>query len=229
MASKTSVQYECPIPIKDLVPDHGRVGDYGGFARDEYNNRYYQYEVGEIFDVCCVAANTKPLAGADLKSKSTIENIRKCLDTGYYDRDMYTKVLKFLNSTKIPSFQWQETDGNYLKCIYYNPIVKGSRDRALKLLLVLHTDYYNGDSHKTLEDMKFHIRIGHLLGYPCERIAGYLIRNIEYRDVTKDLRTLVKTYIKEVDDWEQIDENSILARFPIKYAIGVDTADKMLK
>ena len=226
--SNTVSSATCPILVRDLVPDHGRVSEYGGFSYDEYNNRFYQYEVGEIFDVCCVAENTKPLAAMDL-TESGVESIRKCLDIDYYDKQMYVKVLHYLNNVGIRSFQWTGPKGNYLKCVYYNPKMKRSRDNALKLQLVLHTNYYEKNINKTLASIKFHIRVGHLLGYPVNRIAGYIIRNIEYREVLDDLKAFIGKEIKQVDCWELLNEHDILAEYPIKHMIGVETSSQILK
>ena len=204
MSSKIA-RITCPIPDEDLVPDKGRVGEYGRFSNDEYNTHFYEYNIGEIFDVCCVARCTKPLAAMDLVTERSLNFLRKNIKTGYYDSDMYIRVICYINSIKLPSFQWTNSNGNYLRCIYYNPEIKGSIDNALKLMLILQTDYFdNPDGNNIIEEVKYHTRIGHLLGYPIDRIAGYMYRNINYEDVIGDINKFIGKKIHEIQRWEPI-------------------------
>ena len=204
----------CPIPDEHLIPDQGRVCEYGGFSHDEYNTYFYEYNVGEIFDVCCVARGTKPLAAMDLVTDRSLKFLHKNIATGYYDSDMYNRIIRYINSIKLPSFQWTETNGNYLRCIYYNPEIKGSSDNALKLMLILQTDYFdNPDGNDIIEEVKYHTRIGHLLGYPIERIAGYMYRNINYEDTIYDIKEFIRNNIHEIKKWGPICKRERLTKW----------------
>lgn len=213
MSSKMA-RIVCPIPDEHLVPDQGRVGDYGGFSHDEYNKHFYEYNVGEIFDVCCVARGTKFLAAMDLVTDRSLEFLCKNIETEYYDSDMYNRVIRYINSIQLPSFQWTNPKGNYLRCIYYNPEIKGSIDNALKLILVLQTDYFdNPDGNDIIEEVKYHTRIGHLLGYPMKRIAGYMYRNINYEDVIDDIKGFIGQKIHEIQNWAPICKRNHLSKW----------------
>ena len=165
----------CPIPVKELVPDNGRISKTGDFVEDTHDIMYKRANIGELFDVCCVAMKTKPLAALDLSSQTGIERIKDNLEDMYIDTELFHKAIFYLNSIKLPNFKWCTKEGNYLRNIYYNPSIVGSKQNALKLLLVLHTDYFD------INEMDYHIVIGNLLGYPADRIKGYLLRNINYR------------------------------------------------
>ena len=94
----------------------------------------------------------------------------------------------------------------------------------MKLILILHTDYYD------LNKLEYHIAIGSLLGYKPERIKGFLLRNINYREYVvsrKDLGSYIKNtvgFIKKLD----FEKTQIMKFFPdIKFIYGCMVLDEL--
>ena len=207
---------KCPIPREHLIADEGRVGKYGAFAHDKYNTYFYKYNIGGLYDLCCVAMRKKRLCGMDLTTQTGLEHIQTNLENDTYNVALFYEAMEFLNNMKLPNYQWL-SKGNYLKNIYFNPEVAGSDMDALKLMLVLHTDHY--EDNYEYHDMDYHIAIGYFLGYPKERIHGYIVRNIDYEQGF-DIRSYIVSRIENIKTWV-VDKKSVLEQYPIELIYGL--------
>jgi hypothetical protein len=207
-----------PIHPNDIYPDYGRINEEGEFSIDKYNDTYETQKIDSLYDVYCVAIGKKPLAGTDLTTKHAMKHLQDCIEEGISDGDNILKVQEYLNEIRIPYIQWTGKS-NYLRNIYYNKNDKKGFENAIKLILILHTEYYD------LNELEYHIGIGLLLGYKPERIKGFLIRNLNYREyvVSKDELLL---YIKNVGQLIQkldFDKEYIMKVYPIEIKYGVNT------
>ena len=156
----------CPLP-KDVVVEKGRIGSDGEVAASDGFRDFY---IGELFDVCTVAMGLKPLAGLDYSngpSKYIVE-----LTEQHNTKSLMSDVIVYCNAMNCKYIEWTEAT-HYLKTIFY---LDKNRDNALKLLLILNTDYY--DSTIT-SNVIYQVAIGYLLGYDQERILGFLLRKSE--------------------------------------------------
>jgi hypothetical protein len=184
---------EPPISPDDIFPDVGRINEYGEFTEDEYNKSYEKYKLSVFYDIYCVAIGKKKLAGVDLTTKDSIAFIKKSIHEHIINKINMNKIINYLNQIKIPCIQWIG-EGNYLRNIYYNKNDENGLENAMKLLLILHTDYYD------LNELEYHISIGLLLGYKKERIKGFLMRNINYRIYVESKKELF-SYIEHTEEF----------------------------
>jgi hypothetical protein len=181
-----------PISPNDIFPDYGRINEYGDFTEDEYNTSYEKYKLGVFYDVYCVAIGKKKLAGVDLTTKDSMIFIKKSINENNINKENVNKSINYMNHIKIPCIQWNG-EGNYLRNIYYNKNDENGFENAMKLILILHTDYYD------INELEYHISIGFLLGYKPKRIKGFILRNINYREYVisqKELDSYIKNTIE---------------------------------
>jgi hypothetical protein len=189
---------EFPISPDSICPDYGRINKDGGFTIDKYNETYEIQKLGVFYDIYCVAIGKKQLAGVNLTTQYGIQDIKDSLEIGEMNETNVKNTIKYINNIKLPCIQWTG-EGNYLRNIYYNRKDKEGFKNAMKLILILHTDYYD------INELEYHIAIGILLGYKPERIKGFLLRNINYREYVlsrKELGSYIKDtveFIKSLD------------------------------
>ena len=93
--------------------------------------------------VVLLAMKQKQLAGIDLTTTNGKRTIKEYIEDGFYDKYMINQIQKYTNSIQLPNIQWTGKDTNYLRNIYYNPEIKKSFNNAIKLLLIIHTNYYD--------------------------------------------------------------------------------------
>lgn len=166
---------ELPISPEYIYPDLGRINEDGEFTIDEYNDTYEEQKLGVYYDIYCVAIGKKQLAGVDLTTSYGIQHIKNCIKNNTIERKKVEKVIKYINQIKLGCIQWIG-EGNYLRNIYYDRRDITGFENAMKLILILHTDYYD------MNELEYHISIGFLLGYKPDRIKGFILRNINYRE-----------------------------------------------
>ena len=187
-----------PISPDTIYPDYGRIDENGDFTTDKYNDAYEEQKLGVFYDIYCVAIGKKPLAGVNLTTQYGIQHIKDSLEIGEMNETNVKNTIKYINHIKLPCIQWVG-EGNYLRNVYYNKKDKDGFKNAMKLILILHTDYYD------INELEYHIAIGSLLGYKPERIKGFLLRNINYREYVlsrKELGLYIKDtieFIKSLD------------------------------
>lgn len=206
---------EPPISPDDIFPDFGRINEYGEFTEDEYNKSFEKYRLGIFYDIYCVAIGKKKLAGVDLTTEDGINFIEESINYNMIDIKNMNKIINYLNNIKIPCIQWIG-EGNYLRNIYYNKTDVNGFENAMKLLLILHTDYYD------LNELEYHISIGLLLGYKKKRIKGFLLRNINYRIYVESKKELF-SYIEHTEEFIKkisFRKIEIMRNYPIKLITG---------
>jgi hypothetical protein len=214
---------DLPISPKYIYPDYGRINENGEFTTDKYADSYEEQKLGIFYDIYCVAIGKKPLAGVNLTTQYGIQYIKDSLEGGELNETNVKNIIKYVNHINLPCIQWLG-EGNYLRNIYYNKNDKKGFENAMKLILILHTDYYD------LNKLEYHIAIGSLLGYKPERIKGFLLRNINYREYVvsrKDLGSYIKNtvgFIKKLD----FEKTQIMKFFPdIKFIYGCMVLDEL--
>lgn len=212
-----------PISPDTIYPDYGRINEDGEFTVDEYDDAYDKHKLCMFYDIYCVAIEKKPLAGVDLTTEKGFRLIKHCIKKQIINEENLKKVIKYIDHIKLPCIQWLG-EGNYLHNIYYNEKDEKGFENAMKLILILHTDYYD------LNKLEYHIAIGSLLGYKPERIKGFLLRNINYRkhvESRKDLPLYIentKAFIKSLS----FKQSEIVKLFPnIKFTNGCGISGKL--
>ena len=205
-----------PISPDAIYPDYGRINKYGEFTIDKYNETYEKQKLGVFYDIYCVAIRKKPLAGINLTTQYGIQFIKDSLKSGEMNKTNVQNVIEYINHEKLPCIQWLE-EGNYLRNVYYNEKNKDGFKNAMKLILILHTDYYD------INELEYHIAIGVLLGYKPKRIKGFLLRNINYRIYVESKEDLT-SYIKETCNFiQKLDfSEDIINIYPIKIIYGIN-------
>ena len=205
-----------PISPDSIYPDYGRINEDGGLTIDKYNETYERLKLGVFYDIYCVAIGKKPLAGINLTTQYGIQYIKDSVKNGEINKKNVQNVIKYINQEKLPYIQWLG-EGNYLRNVYYNEKDKDGFKNAIKLILILHTDYYD------LNELEYHIAIGFLLGYKTKRIMGFLLRNTNYKIYIKSKKYII-SYIKETCDFIQNLNfpKDIINVYPIQIKRGIN-------
>ena len=205
-----------PISPFDIYPDYGRINENGEFTIDRYNQTYEKYKLGIFYDIYCVALGKKSLAAVNLTTEYGIQYVKDCIKGNIIDIEIALKVKQYLNQVNIHFIQWCG-EGNYLRNIYYSNSDKNGFENAMKLALILHTDYYD------LNELEYHIAIGLLLGYKLNRIKGFILRNVNYRIYLVDEDDILP-YINDTRRFIEklsFEKKYVIREYPIKIKQGI--------
>lgn len=126
-----------------------------------------ELNIGEIFDVHCVANNKKQLAALDFSSYG-INKLRK------RNKTLINKIIDYCNYKGVQILHNNQKGGMYLKTVFFLP---KNYKKALKLMGVL---WYSNLSRNIIE---YSYIVGHLLGYSNKDIKFFIKRNY-YNDIS---------------------------------------------
>lgn len=177
----------------------GRIGSIQTEMKQQIDN-----EVGEFFDLLCVAQRKKPIAAFDYNKYNKESNkLKKSRYGRFLNKKLINDIIEFSNNNNIMGIQLNKKGGMYIKHIFY---YKSQEKNMIKLAYILWSEDKN---IKLLHDYS----IGVLLGYNYDNINQFYIKNynINYtKDEDKYLRKIIKEF-KVPKNWykEQIEQNKI--------------------
>ena len=185
--------------LKKEKCNSGRIGSIQSEIKQQIDN-----EVGEFFDLLCVAQRKKPLAAFDFnKYKKEFNKMKKTKYGKLLNKKLINDIIDFSNKHDIMYVQLNEKKSTYIKNIFY---YKSQQKNMIKLAYLLWSDDKN-------INFPFEYVIGVLLGYNYHNINQFYLKNynIEY---TKDDNDFIRKKIKEFkvpNVWfrEQIQKNKL--------------------
>lgn len=154
------------------------------------------FDIGEFFDIYCVANNKKPLAALDFSSRG-INKLRK------KNKKLINELIDYLNKNSIYYIQYKGKGTMYLNTIFFK---KNNMNNAIKLMDVL------WGNNRLFKGLNYHIAIGILLGYSDKNIIYFMKRNFEIIVSNKqlnDIKKKIKNYKLSFDDLKKYDKFEI--------------------
>lgn len=120
--------------------------------------------VGEVFDVFCVAHDRKPLAGLDWSNEGKM---------GYraMNAPLINKIMQYANKTNVQWIHNFTEGGMYLKSIFYKA---AHQNRAIGLAVLMWGDSFIPQFPEILSRQ---VAIGLLFGYSESNIQGFVAYN----------------------------------------------------
>jgi|SaaInlV_100m_DNA_2_1039680.scaffolds.fasta_scaffold64608_1 hypothetical protein len=176
---------------KGLVNPNGKNNGFIGTKNDN---------IGEMFDVYCVANDIKPLAALDFSAYG-IRKFRKM------DKDLINKVIEYSNNKGVKIIHKKTKGGHYLKSVFYLP---KNEKNALKLMGIL----WNEDKYM-LHPVTYQYIIGKLFGYKNKNIKffieknynnGILIDDGDWTKYKKQFNEDIETINFKLDDFKKEDK-----------------------
>ena len=164
------------------------------------NQKDKKHQIGEMFDVYCVANGKKPLAALDFSAYG-IRKLRKM------DKDLINKVIEYSNNKDVKIIHRKTKGGHYLNSVFYLP---KNEKNALKLMGML----WNNDKYM-FDPIADEYIVGKLLGYKDENIKFFIEKNynngniIPKSDWTKyknQVNKIIKKINFELDDFKKEDK-----------------------
>jgi hypothetical protein len=169
--------------LKKVKCDKGRIGTELTSLDQQIDD-----EIGEFFDLLCVALRKKPLTSFDyLDYKTNFPNVKKWLPK--VNKKLINEIIDFANEKNIKALQFKKKGGTYLRTIFYYPHQKNN---AYKLAYILWSK----------EELREPYTIGILLGYSTHNIKQYYLQNFEIKLTGED----DKLYRKEVRELKNYKE-----------------------
>ena len=168
-----------PFEEHEITCDRGRISE-----NNETNDisKEIETEIGELFDVYCVAKNKKKLAAFDFSNYGRKKLLKKNIDVS-------NQVINFCNSRGVEILHNKKSGGMYLKTIAFLP---KNYESALKLMKIL----WYPDMLKFIEK-DYQIAIGILLGYNKKNIKYFIKKQFDIELTTEDFKKIEK-FIKEM-------------------------------
>jgi len=153
-----------------------------GISEDSNDDIVDKLNIGEIFDIYCVANNKKPLAALDFSTYG-INKLRKG------NKKLINKVIDYCNYKGIQSLHNKKKGGMYLKTVFFQ-----TKDykKALKLMGIL---WYG---NLTKDQNEYSFMIGKLLGYSNKDIKFFIKRNYNKNINPSDIKKYNKN-LKKLD------------------------------
>ena len=131
-----------------------------------------ELNIGEIFDIHCVANNKKQLAALDFSTYG-INQFKK------RNKTLINKVIDYCNYKGVQVLHNKQKGGMYLKTIFFLP---KNYKKALKLMGVL---WY---SNLTKDQNEYSFMVGKLLGYSDKDIKFFIKRNYNKNITSSDIK-----------------------------------------
>tara|TARA_B110001469_G_scaffold112696_1_gene115642 strand:+ start:368 stop:994 length:627 start_codon:yes stop_codon:yes gene_type:complete len=104
-------EYPIPVTLSTMIVDLGQVTNEINPALNMVKNKMYD-DIGEIFDVYCVAIGIKPLAALDFTPYG-----RQKL--GKKNKKLINKIIDFCNDKNVNYIHLYKKGGRYLKSIFF--------------------------------------------------------------------------------------------------------------
>jgi hypothetical protein len=189
------------LTLKKLINvkcSEGRVGSVLSEIQ-----KLIEIEVGEFFDVLCVALRKKKLAALDFSAYGK-KHLRKM------NVKLINEIIDFANQNDVRMLHNKKRGGMYLKTIFYYP---SQKNNAYKLAYILWGDF---DARVVV----LHYMIGSLLGYSEENIQKFFLQNFG-ATISSNSVKMIRTKLKELKnykDWilDQIERKQVVARDSIE-------------
>ena len=154
------------------------------------------FDIGEFFDVYCVANNKKPLAALDFSTRG-INKFKKM------NKKLINDLIDYLNKNNINYIQYKGKGTMYLNTVFYK---KNNINNAIKLMDVL------WGNNRLFRGLNYNIAIGVLLGYSDKNIIYFMKRNHGMTLSNKqlnDIKKKIKNYKVSFVDLKKNDKFEI--------------------
>jgi hypothetical protein len=172
-----------------------------------------KYNIGEFYDLLCVASNKKPLAAFDF----TAYGIRKHRKG---NKKLINEIIDFCNKKGVQMLYCKTPIQHYLTAVFFLP---KNKSKAIKLMGIFRYNKYTQQKISLFNIFKRHsyvieydYMVGKLLGYSNKDIVKFYKRNYYY-DLTNDdskylnnkLKTMKITFEDLQDNYEIIHYTTI--------------------
>ena len=182
LESKSESKYPIPVILSTMIVDTGQISADLNPVLNIKKNKIYD-DVGELFDVYCVALGIKPLAALDFTPYG-----RQKL--GKKNKDLVNKVIDFCNDNNVNYIHLYKKGGRYLKSIFF---LSHHLQSAINLMHFLWVD-----THNDISLDYYHYFIGKSLGYSDANIIYFIKKNINII-LTRDKLDLYYTKFKNTE------------------------------
>ena len=165
--------------------DDGRISETQ--KQTDANDISIMFDIGEFFDVYCVANNKKPLAALDFSTLG-INKFKKM------NKKLINDLIDYLNKNNINYIQYKGKETMYLNTVFYK---KNNINNAIKLMDVL------WGNNRLFKGLNYNIAIGILLGYSDKNIIYFMKRNHGMTLSNKqlnDIKKKIKNYKVSFND-----------------------------
>ena len=152
------VNYPIPFELASTIVDLGQVNHELNPELNMEKTKMYD-DIGEMFDVYCVAIGIKPLAALDFTPYG-----RQKL--GKKNKELVNKIIHFCNDKNVNYIHLYKKGGRYLKSIFF---LSHHLQSAINLMHFLWVDTHNDTSPDY-----YHYFIGKSLGYSNANIMYFI-------------------------------------------------------
>ena len=154
--------YPIPVILSTMIVDLGQVNNELNPILNLEKTKMYD-EVGELFDVYCVAIGIKPLAALDFTPYG-----RQKLGTK--NKELVNKIIDFCNDKNVNYIHLYKKGGRYLKSIFF---LSHNLQLAINLMHFLWVD-----NHVDTSPDYYHYFIGKSLGYSDANIMYFIKKKL---------------------------------------------------